>query len=298
MKFTGAFTALITPFKDKKLDEEALRGLVRRQTAAGISGLVPCGSTGEAATLTAAEKERVVKIVREEAGKTPVVVGIGTNDTARSVEQAKEAEGWGADAVLALCPYYNKPTQGGLFLHFKAVADATGLPVIVYNIPGRAGVNIQPATIARIASDCRNVLAVKEASGSLDQVSEILSLAKPSLAVLSGDDSLTLPMISVGATGVISVVSNLIPRETELLCQAALSNDCLKARKLHLKYFPLVKALFVETNPIPVKAAAHALGLCANELRMPLTPMTPEAWQRLHKELEALGLLTLSGRKG
>jgi 4-hydroxy-tetrahydrodipicolinate synthase len=296
MKFNGAFTALLTPFRNGAFDEEAFRRLARRQVRSGVSGLVPCGSTGEAATLSASEKERAVRISIEEAGKVPVIAGIGTNDTAKTVESAREAERWGAAALLVLAPYYNKPTQGGLYLHFKAVADEVSLPVIVYNIPGRTGVNISPSTLARLASDCGNVLAVKEASGSLDQASEILSLLPRGFSVLSGDDSLTLPMMSLGATGAISVVSNLLPKEARELCRAASKGDWARARKIHLRLFPLVKALFLETNPIPVKAAAHAMGLCENELRMPLTPMSPEAWQKLHKELERLGMLGLSGR--
>ena len=297
MRFSGAFTALITPFRRGALDEEALKGLVRLQVRAGISGLVPCGSTGEAATLSASEKERIIRlVVAEAAGRVPVVAGVGTNDTKRAAEAARSAADWGADALLVLAPYYNKPTQGGLFLHFKAVADAVKLPIVVYNIPGRTGVNIQPATLARIAADCENVLAVKEASGSLDQASEILALTKGRLQILSGDDSLTLPMLSVGACGVISVLSNILPKETSELCRAALTGDYAKARKLHLKLFPLIKALFVETNPIPVKAAAHAAGLCANELRLPLTPISPEGWQTLRQELERTGLLSLRVR--
>ncbi|HAH05171.1 MAG TPA: 4-hydroxy-tetrahydrodipicolinate synthase [Elusimicrobia bacterium] len=292
MKFSGVFTALITPFSGRAIDEEAFRRLLRLQLRAGVSGLVPCGSTGEAATLSALDKEWLVKTALEEAaGRVPVIAGIGTNDTKKAVEEALEAQSWGASALLVLAPYYNKPTQGGLYLHFKAVADAVRVPVIVYNIPGRTGVNLQPATLARIAADCPNAEAVKEASGSLDQVSEILSLCRPGFSVLSGDDSLTLPMMAVGAQGTISVVSNLLPRETARMCAAALAGDYAKARRLHLQLFPLVKALFIETNPIPVKAAAHAMGLCANELRLPLTPMTPEGWQKLHPELVRAGLL-------
>jgi 4-hydroxy-tetrahydrodipicolinate synthase len=301
MRFSGAFTALITPFRRGALDEEALKELVRLQVKAGISGLVPCGSTGEAATLSASEKERIVRlVVAEAAGRVPVIAGVGTNDTKRAVEAALSAADWGADALLVLAPYYNKPTQGGLFLHFKAVADAVKLPIVVYNIPGRTGVNIQPATLARIAADCEHVLAIKEASGSIDQASEILALTKGRLQILSGDDSLTLPMMSVGACGVVSVLSNILPKETSELCRAALAGDYAKARELHLKLFPLIKALFVETNPIPVKAAAHAVGLCANELRLPLTPMSPECWQKLHQELERAGLLNpqVRGRAG
>ncbi|MFA6029879.1 MAG: 4-hydroxy-tetrahydrodipicolinate synthase [Elusimicrobiota bacterium] len=285
MRFEGVYTALITPFTGRRVDEEALRRLVAFQLKGGVAGLVPCGSTGEAATLSSEEKELVVKTVREAArGKVPLVVGVGSNDTAKTVKAAVEAERWGADALLVLAPYYNKPTQGGLYLHFKAVADAVRVPIVVYNIPGRTGVNISPATLARIAADCPNVAAVKEASGSLDQASEVLATAK-GLTVLSGDDSLTVPMMSVGAAGVVSVISNILPRRTVAMVRAARAGDYAKAAKLHLELFGLVKALFLETNPIPVKAAAHHLRLCANELRLPLTPIMPENFLKLLKEL-------------
>lgn len=290
MRLQGCFTALITPFQEGFLDEERLRRLVRRQLAAGVSGIVPCGSTGEAATLSSEEYRRVVSVcVEEAAGKALVVAGVGTNATAKAVEQARAAASLGADALLVLCPYYNKPTQGGLFLHFKAVASAVRVPIVVYNIPGRTGVNLLPATLARLAKDCPNIRAVKEASGSLDQVSEILTLCPPDFSVLSGDDSLTLPMMSVGAKGVVSVVSNLVPRETSRLCAAALRGDFATARGLHLRMFPLIKALFIETNPIPVKAAAAALRLCANELRLPLTPISPENRRRLSQAMSRSG---------
>lgn len=291
MAFEGCFTALVTPFKDGGLDEAALRKVVRFQLRGGVSGLVACGSTGEAATLSMEESERVVRVtVSEAAGRVPVVAGVGSNDTAKAVKMAKEAERWGADALLVLVPYYNKPTQEGMFQHFKAVAQATGLPIIAYNIPGRTGVNMLPKTLLRIAAELPSVRAVKEAAGSLDQVSEILCSAPKGFTVLSGDDSLTLPMMAVGAKGVVSVVSNILPRETQKLCDLALRGDYKAAAKVHLKLFPFIKALFVETNPIPVKAAACKLGLCSGELRLPLTAISPEARKTLEKALAKVGL--------
>ena len=293
MRFSGSYVALATPFTKKGgLDEPALRRLVRSHLRAGTAGLVPCGSTGEAATLTAEEYRRVVTLTLEESrGLLPVIAGVGTNATAKAVEMAHEAESLGADALLVLAPYYNKPTQEGLYLHFRAVARGTRLPVIVYNIPGRAAVNISPKTVLRLAADCPNVQAVKEASGSLDQASEIAAGAPKGFAVLSGDDSLTVPMMAVGAAGVISVVANVAPRQTAALCAAALAGDFAKARVLHRRLFPLVKALFVETNPIPVKAALEMLGLCGGAPRLPLTPLTPANRPLLRRELAACGLL-------
>ncbi len=293
MIFSGSFVALVTPFdKSGALDEEALRRLVRGQLRAGTSGLVPCGSTGEAATLTAEEYRRIVTITLEESqGDLPVVAGVGSNATAKAIELAHEAERLGADALLVLAPYYNKPTQEGLYLHFRAVAESTRLPIVAYNIPGRTAVNLLPKTLLRLAADCPSLAAVKEASGSLDQVSEIVSGAPRGFAVLSGDDSLTVPMMAVGAAGVISVVANIAPRQTAAMCAAFAQGDLKKARSLHHKLFPLIKALFVETNPIPVKAALEMMGLCRGIPRLPLTAMTEENRSVLRRELKAFGLL-------
>lgn len=293
MKFSGSYTALATPFTASgKVDEKALRRLVRLQLAGKTSGLVPCGSTGEAATLAHEEYRRVIEVTLEESqGEVPVIAGVGTNATWKALELAREAESLGADALLVLAPYYNKPTQEGLYRHFCAVAGGTRLPLVVYNIPGRTAVNIQPKTLARMAKSCPNILAVKEASGSLDQASEILTLLPPPFAVLSGDDSLTLPMLSAGAAGVISVVANVAPRETAELCGAFLAGDVKKARKIHLKMFPLIKALFIETNPIPVKAALEMMGLCRAEPRLPLTVMEAKNRALLRAELKKFGLI-------
>ncbi|MBI3299971.1 MAG: 4-hydroxy-tetrahydrodipicolinate synthase [Elusimicrobia bacterium] len=291
MKLSGSITALITPFKDGGLDEAALRGLVRFQLKNGTSGLVPCGSTGEAATLHGGEYRRVIELTAAEArGRVPVIAGVGSNDTAKAVALAREARAAGADALLVLVPYYNKPTQEGMFRHFSAVARAVPLPVVAYNIPGRTGVNMAPATLARIARALPSVVAVKEASGSLDQVSETLSMCPKGFTVLSGDDSLTVPMMAVGAKGVISVLSNVLPKESALMVKAALAGDYKAAAARHLALFPLVKALFAETNPIPVKAAAELMGLCSGALRLPLTPAVPATRAALKAAWKKAGL--------
>ncbi|MDE2293290.1 MAG: 4-hydroxy-tetrahydrodipicolinate synthase [Elusimicrobia bacterium] len=291
MRLAGSITALITPFKGRALDEAALQGLIRFQLANGTSGLVPCGSTGEAATLHGDEYRRVIELtVRAAKGRAPVIAGVGSNDTEKAVHLAQEAAAVGADALLVLVPYYNKPTQEGLFRHFEVVSKATRLPVVAYNIPGRTGVNMAPATLARVARARRNVIAVKEASGSLDQVSETLRLCPPGFTVLSGDDSLTVPMMSVGASGVISVVSNVLPRETSRMVAAAARGDFRTAGALHRRLFPVMKALFVETNPIPVKAAAELMGLGSGKTRLPLTPAAAATRDALRAAWKAAGL--------
>ena len=293
MNFEGSYVALITPFDSEgRIDEDAFRALIRRQIKAGTTGLVPCGSTGEAATLSHEEYRRAIEITLEESrGDMPVMAGIGTNATWKAVELAREAESLGADALLVLAPYYNKPTQEGLYQHFRMVAHETRLPIMLYNIPGRTAVNVTPATIARIAKDCPNVVAVKDAAGSLDQTSETLALCGPKFTVMSGDDSLTIPMMSVGARGVVSVVANVAPKETQALVDAFKRGDARKAAALHLKLFPLVKAMFIETNPIPAKAALGMMGLCRPEPRLPLTPLSDAAKPALKKALKEFGLI-------
>ena len=292
MKFQGCWTALVTPFqKDGGLDEDGFRRLVRHQIKGGVSGLVPCGSTGESATLTHDEHRRVIELTLQESqGDVPVMAGIGTNATWKAMELAREAESMGVDALLLLAPYYNKPTQEGLFAHFTAVCSRTRLPVMIYNIPGRTGVNVAPATLARVAKACPNAVAVKEAAGSLDQVSEIRVKA-PKVVVLSGDDSLTVPMMSVGAKGVVSVLSNAAPKLVSSMVDAFLKGKNAQAQALHLKSFPLIKALFAETNPIPVKAALELMGLCRAEPRLPLTTASAAVRAQLKAELKTLGLL-------
>ncbi|KAF0127107.1 MAG: dihydrodipicolinate synthase [Elusimicrobia bacterium] len=284
LKLEGCFTAIITPFKGDKPDLEALRRIVRFQIKNGADGLVPCGSTGEAATLEAGEYLEVIKTVVDEAkGKLPVMPGVGTNSTAKSVEMVKKVSALGVDGLLAIVPYYNKPTQAGMKAHFGALAAATRLPVVLYNIPGRTGVNMLPATALALAREYSNIVGIKEASGNLDQVSEIAGGAPEGFAVMSGDDSLTLPMMSVGAKGVISVTANVAPAPVARMCALFREGRSGEAAEMHHRLFPLVKNLFVETNPIPVKYAASLLGLCGPEPRLPLTPFT----QKLRPGLKA-----------
>jgi len=289
--FHGTYTAIVTPFRDGKIDEPALRSLVREQIAAGIDGVVPCGSTGESATMNHAEHERVISITIEEAaGKAKVIAGTGSNNTAEAISLTSYAKRAGADAALLISPYYNKPTQEGHVAHYRAIADAVGLPLFPYNIPGRTGVNMLPETLAKLAEHPL-IVGVKEASGSLDQISRIIQLTGGKFTVLSGDDSLTLPMMAVGAHGVIAVVSNVWPAKTCELVRAALAGDYERARACHYELLPVIQALFTETNPIPVKAAMAMLGKMTGDLRLPLTPITEPNRQRLEAALRAAKLL-------
>ncbi|MFB3828831.1 MAG: 4-hydroxy-tetrahydrodipicolinate synthase [Bryobacteraceae bacterium] len=290
--FTGCGTALVTPFrKDLSLDEETLRRLVRRQIEAGINFLVPCGTTGESPTLTRAEHLRVIGIVVEEAkGKVPVVGGAGGYNTQEVIELARELERLGVDGILSVTPYYNKPTQEGLYQHYKAIAGAVPLPIIVYSVQGRTGVNVEPATIARLAK-IENIVAIKEASGNISQMAQIIHEVPPEFAVLSGDDAITLPLIALGGRGIISVVSNQIPREMTQIAQACLSGDFAAARALYRRFLPLMNVNFVESNPIPVKAAMGLMGLLEPVYRLPLVAPRPESLAKIEKVLEAAGLL-------
>jgi 4-hydroxy-tetrahydrodipicolinate synthase len=290
--FTGCGTALVTPFRrDLSLDEDALRRLVRRQVEAGINFLVPCGTTGESPTLSSAEQKHVVEITLEEArGRVPVVAGAGGNSTAHVIEMAREFESMGAKGILSVSPYYNKPTQEGLYQHFKAIAAAVRVPVILYNIPGRTGVNIEPATIKRLA-EIDNIVAVKEASGNLGQMAVILDIVPEKFSVLSGDDGITLPLLAIGGRGLISVSSNEIPAEMTRLVQLALANDFAAAREIHRRYFRLMEANFVETNPGPVKAAMALMGLLEPVFRLPLVAPKPENLAKIRTALEAVGLV-------
>ena len=296
--FSGTMTALVTPFRDGQVDEPALRASIRRQIEGGVSAIVPVGTTGESPTLSHAEAELVIRVAVEEArGKVKVIAGTGSYDTRGSVERTRWARQAGADAALVVCPYYNKPTQKGLYLHFKAVAEEGGLPVMVYTIPGRSVVNVTPDTIAKLAQ-VKGIAAVKEASGSLNQMAEVIAAADGKLDVLSGDDGLTLPLLAIGGRGVVSVASNLAPRLMCDLCAAGLGGDFTRARALHYRLLPLFKALFAETNPIGVKAGLAALGLMAPEIRLPMTPMEPENLARLEAAMKNLGLGTLvAGRE-
>lgn len=289
--FEGCITALVTPFKGSGLDVAGFRRNVRFQVKSGVAGVLVAGSTGESPALTDAEKARVLAAALAEAnGRVKVLAGVGTNETTRSVRAARDAERLGADALLAVAPYYNKPTQEGLYLHFRAIADAVGVPVIVYNIPGRCGVNILPATLERLAHACANVVAVKEASGNLDQMSEIAVRCGGRLTLLSGDDGLTLPILAIGGKGVISVASNVVPVEVSRLVDHYLSGEVAPAADLHCRLYPLFKALFVETNPIPVKAAMAMLGMAAGVPRLPLTPATDATRDGLRTALVRFGL--------
>jgi 4-hydroxy-tetrahydrodipicolinate synthase len=295
MKFEGCGTALVTPFrKDTSLDEPALRRLVRRQVEAGIHFLVPCGTTGENPTLTRHEHLRVVEITLEEAGgRTPVLAGCGGYNTSEVIELAREIEVLGANGLLSVTPYYNKPTPEGLYQHYKAIAAATRLPIVVYNVPGRTGSNIDAATLGRLAT-IDNLVGVKEASGNIAQMAALFYSIPDRFTVLSGDDSVTLPLMALGGRGVISVVSNEIPSEMSRLAALSLQGDFAAARALHRKYLPLMEINFVESNPGPVKAALAMMGLLDPVYRLPLVPPQPANQAKIEKVLEGLGLLAES----
>ena len=290
--FAGAGTAIVTPFTPAgDLDEAALRRLVRRQIEAKIDVLVPCGTTGESAAMTAAEQERVVAITVEECGgRVPVLAGAGSNDTRVAVERAKVMSGLGADGILSVGPYYNKPTPDGYFRHFSAVADASPKPVVVYNVPGRTGSNIDTKTLLRIAAH-ENVVAVKEASGSLGQVMDILRDRPKGFLVLSGDDAFTLAFMALGGEGVISVAANQIPGPMRELTAACARGDWDEARRIHYRYLRLMNLNFIESNPVPVKASLALLGLCAESFRLPMCPPSEATREALRQELRELGLL-------
>ncbi|MBI4463926.1 MAG: 4-hydroxy-tetrahydrodipicolinate synthase [Acidobacteria bacterium] len=292
-KHFGCGTALVTPFRqDSELDEAALRRLVRRQVESGVDFLVPCGTTGESPVLTAEEHLRVVEITLVEVlGRVPVVAGAGGNNTRRIQGQIRELERLGVDALLSVTPYYNKPTQEGLVQHYRALAESTSLPIVLYNVPGRTGCNLEPKTVARLA-EVPNIVAVKEASGNVAQVLEILQRVPERFGLLSGDDALTLPLMAAGACGVISVVSNVVPREMTEMVALCLEEDFSAAREIHSRLYPLMQALFLESNPIPVKAALAAIGLLERIYRLPLVPPQPENEAKLAKVLENMGLLT------
>ena len=289
--FTGTGTALVTPFRpDGSLDEPALRRLVLRQIEAGIDFLVPCGTTGESPTLTHEEHLRVVRISVELAkGKVPVLAGAGGYNTSEVIVLARELAALGADGILSVTPYYNKPTQEGLFQHYRAIAEAAPLPIILYSVQGRTGVNIEPATVKRL-SEIENIAGIKEASGNVSQMAAILNAVPEDFIVLSGDDAITLPLIAIGGRGVISVVSNEIPAEMSQLTSLALHGDFPGARAIHRRYHPLMEINFVESNPIPVKAAMAEMGLLEPYWRLPLVPPKAENQARIRAVLESLGL--------
>jgi 4-hydroxy-tetrahydrodipicolinate synthase len=284
--FRGTFTALVTPFCDGGIDTSAFEKLIEAQIAAGITGIVAVGTTGESPTLSHEEREQVIRLAVATAKKRgQVLAGTGSNATHHAVTDTKAAEKLGADGALLVAPYYNKPSQEGLFRHFKTIADATSLPIMLYNIPGRCGVDIVPDTVARLAKECRNIVSIKEASGSVERVSELRARLPESFTILSGDDSLTLPFMSVGAVGVVSVASNLFPAEICALVHAYQSGDVKSAENLHRKLFPLFKDLFIEPNPVPVKTALGWRGAMSGECRLPLCAMSEANQARLRKSL-------------
>lgn len=290
---SGSSVALVTPFKNGSLDRHKLRELVEFHISNKTSALVPCGSTGESATLTYEEHHIVIKTVVDQSRKRiPVIAGTGSNSTAETIALTRYAMEVGADAALLIVPYYNKPTQQGISAHFSAVAQNVPIPQILYNIPGRTAVNMLPLTFIALAEKYKNIVGIKESSGNLDQISEIAQTLKDhkNFAILSGDDSLTLPILAIGGKGVISVLANIAPRDVRDLCDSYLIGNLKKARLLHLKMFPLIKTLFIETNPAPIKAAMEQLGMCSSELRLPLCPLSQENKKKLVKELKNYGL--------
>jgi 4-hydroxy-tetrahydrodipicolinate synthase len=292
MDLKGIYTALVTPFKNGKLDEKAFKDLIGFQLKGGINGVVPCGTTGEAPTLSYEEHEKVIELaVKYVNGKVPVIAGTGSNSTKEAIELTAGAKKLGANFCLLTTPYYNKPTQEGLYQHFKAIAEAVNIPLILYNIPGRTGINMTPETIFRL-SRIKNIVGIKEAAGSLTQVSDIYRLTKGTFTILSGDDNLFLPMMSVGAVGVISVLSNIMPKEMQSLYRAFLiDKDIKKAMNIHTRLMPLFQGIFVETNPIPIKEAMAYMGMLKKEFRLPLCPLSDGNGKFIKGLLGEYGLL-------
>ena len=290
--FRGSMVAIVTPFKDGRIDEKRLRELIEFQIKNGTSGIVPCGTTGESATLSFDEHDRVIEITIEQVKKRiPVIAGTGSNSTEEAIMLTRHASHAGADASLQVSPYYNRPTQKGLYEHFKAIANSVEIPIILYNIASRTVVNIEPETIAKLSRDCRNIVGVKEASGNLEQMSRIRQLCPQDFALISGDDSLTLPVLGIGGTGIISVVANIVPKDVADLVAEFERGNIKKAQEMHYKLLPLIKAIFIETNPIPVKTAMGLLGMCEPDLRLPMCAMSPENLEKLKIALKDYGLL-------
>lgn len=289
--FEGSYVAIVTPFKNGKVDEEAYRRLIEMHIKAGTDGIVPCGTTGEASTLTMEEHinmiELTVKLVNK---KMKVVAGTGSNCTEDAIELTKAAEKAGADGALVVSPYYNKPTQKGLYQHFKKIAESVKIPLILYNIQSRTAVNITTPIVAELAK-IKNIVGVKEASGDLSQMTDVIRSCPPEFDVLSGDDALTLPLLSIGGKGVISVVANIVPGDVKALIESFKKGDIKKAQELNLKLFPLIKAMFIETNPIPVKAALNIMGLISPEIRLPLTEIEEENKKKLMTAMKNYGIL-------
>ena len=291
--FKGAITAIVTPFRENgELDEESLRKLVEFQIKNKIDGIVPCGTTGESPTLDHEEHGKVVEIVVDAAnGKVPVIAGTGSNSASEAIEMTKHAADAGADASLQVCPYYNKPTQEGLYRHFSAIAKAVDIPLIIYNIQGRTGVNMETSTLARLAKEYSNIVGVKEASGNIAQMMDVINELPKNFAVISGDDNLTLPLMVLGGKGVISVASNIIPKEMHELCEHALNGNFEKARKMHYELLPLFKGIFIETNPMPIKAALAMKGMIKEAYRLPMCEMKPDSREKLRQILKDLKVI-------
>ncbi|MHC1789680.1 4-hydroxy-tetrahydrodipicolinate synthase [Solidesulfovibrio sp.] len=292
MEFRGAITALVTPFRNGEVDEEAYRAFIEWQIEQGIHGLVPCGTTGESATLSHEEHKRVIRIcVDQVKGRVPVLAGAGSNNTREAIELTQEALDAKADGALLITPYYNKPTQAGLVAHFKAIADRVDMPFIVYNVPGRTAVNLLPETLAILKKEIRQVIGVKEATGDLNQVSRVLEFCGEDFQVLSGDDFTALPTMTIGGRGVISVVSNFVPKMMSDMCEAAKACDLTTAKALHYKMSPLYRAAFIETNPVPAKMALDLMGRFPFEVRLPMVPLEPGNKAKLQAVLTACGLI-------
>lgn len=288
--YSGSMVALVTPFKDGGVDWQSLEGLVEFHITNGTHGIVPCGTTGESATLSHGEHDDVIKAVIKAAHKrVPVIAGTGSNSTDEAVRLTKEAEKSGADGALLISPYYNRPTQEGIYQHYKKVASSVGIPLIIYNIPARTGSKIEPETLARL-SEIKNVAGVKEATGSVDQAIDVLRLCGDRLAVYSGEDSLTYSLMALGGQGVISTVANIVPKEMSELTQACIKGDWEKGKKLQFRLIPLIRAVFIETNPIPVKTALSIMGKCRGDLRLPLTPMSEGSLKKLRQAMADFGL--------
>ena len=290
--FTGTYTAIVTPFKNGQLDETALARLIKAQVHGGVDGIVPVGTTGESPTVDYDEHIRIIELsVKLAAGKIKVLAGTGANSTTEAIYLTKAAEKVGADGSLQVAPYYNKPSQEGLFQHFKAIARETKLPIVLYSIPGRCGIEIAVDTVKRLATGCKNIIGIKEAGGNADRVSQLRAALGAKFVILSGDDSLTLPFMAVGAQGVISVASNVIPREVAAMVNAFATGNVKKAAQLHAKFYPVFKDLFIETNPVPVKAALAMRGEMAEEYRLPLVPLAAANRAKLKATLKACGIL-------
>ena len=289
--FKGSIVAIVTPFKNGKIDEESYRKLIEFQIENGTSAIVPCGTTGESATLGMEEHNRVIDVCIDAVKKrVPVIAGTGGNSTGEAIELTEHAKKSGADASLQVTPYYNKPTQEGLYQHFKAIANAVALPQVLYNVPGRTSVNMLPQTVARLA-ELPEIVAIKEASGNLGQMAEIVQLAGDKITLLSGDDNVTLPVLAIGGKGVVSVVANIVPKDTAVMVRAYEDGQVDRARELFYRLFPLCQAMFYETNPIPVKTSLALMGKIDGEMRLPLCPMAPANLEKLKTALKEYGLL-------